>query len=102
MILQDAAVLRRWRRPLLIRPARRRPQISRARQEDRTHDFRNGIAGNETGLPMTYMMNGRQFIVVATGSRARFFRAKLRIKSPPRRPRSPPHEPTVMNCSPFT
>jgi quinoprotein glucose dehydrogenase len=27
------------------------------------------LPGNETGLPMTYMMNGRQFIVVATGSR---------------------------------
>jgi len=28
--------------------------------------------------------------------------AKLRIRSPPRRPRSPPPEATVTNCSPFT
>ena len=27
------------------------------------------LPGNETGLPMTYMVNGRQFIVVATGNR---------------------------------
>jgi quinoprotein glucose dehydrogenase len=31
--------------------------------------FEMELPGNETGLPMTYMMNGRQFIVVATGSR---------------------------------
>ena len=28
--------------------------------------------------------------------------AKVRMRSPPRRPRSPPPEPTVTNCSPFT
>ena len=32
----------------------------------------------------------------------RFGSAKLKIKSPPRRPRSPPPDPTVMNCSPLT
>jgi quinoprotein glucose dehydrogenase len=31
--------------------------------------FEMELPGNETGLPMTYMMNGRQFIVVATGNR---------------------------------
>jgi quinoprotein glucose dehydrogenase len=31
--------------------------------------FEMELPGNETGLPMTYMINGRQFIVVATGSR---------------------------------
>ena len=31
--------------------------------------FEMELPGNETGLPMTYMVNGRQFIVVATGSR---------------------------------
>ena len=31
--------------------------------------FEMELPGNETGLPMTYMMNGRQFVVVATGSR---------------------------------
>lgn len=31
--------------------------------------FEMELPGNETGLPMTYMLNGRQFIVVATGSR---------------------------------
>jgi quinoprotein glucose dehydrogenase len=31
--------------------------------------FEMELPGNETGLPMTYMMSGRQFIVVATGSR---------------------------------
>src|SRR5204863_8918352 len=28
--------------------------------------------------------------------------AKLRMRSPPRRPRSPPPDATVTNCSPFT
>ena len=31
--------------------------------------FEMELPGNETGLPMTYIQNGRQFIVVATGSR---------------------------------
>jgi quinoprotein glucose dehydrogenase len=31
--------------------------------------FEMELPGNETGLPMTYMINGRQFIVVATGTR---------------------------------
>ena len=36
------------------------------------------------------------------GSGYRFGNAKLKIKSPPLRPRSPPPEPTVTNCSPLT
>jgi quinoprotein glucose dehydrogenase len=31
--------------------------------------FEMELPGNETGLPMTYMVNGLQFIIVATGSR---------------------------------
>jgi quinoprotein glucose dehydrogenase len=40
------------------------------------------LPGNETGLPMTYMLNGRQFIVVAIG--AREFPAELIALALPR------------------
>ena len=31
--------------------------------------FQDALPSNVTGMPMTYMVNGRQFIVVATGAR---------------------------------
>jgi len=47
-------------------------------------------------------VSGNGFRFVHLVHRYRLGRAKLRIRSPPLRPLSPPPDPTVTNCSPFT
>ena len=45
-----------------------RPETRRLRQDDRQSRGRSGAAPQRDGAPMTYMLNGKQFIVVPTGA----------------------------------
>ena len=53
---------------LVPRRRRRRPDVLCVRQGDGRGRARNGLPASTCGNPMTYMVNGKQYIVVAVGA----------------------------------